>query len=998
MIKNLYSFLFVGIFSVSSFQLIADNPVTSDSQEPVVAAEEVSETVVAEESSSDTVAPASADDEVELTKISVTGSRIKRTDIEGPQPLVIITSDDIAKGGFLSVYEAVAAVAQNTGQETSGGIGAFQAAANANSINLRDFGPGRTLVLINGKRRANYPYPEGEGDASFSWNRIPISLVERIEILTSGASAIYGSDAVAGVINVILVNGLEDTSVQVRYSEHAPLTNRSTAESFSLELSGGKYFDNGSMVWGYEHFTNNPLNGVDRPQLDDRYDVPVPANQYGTLAGFAQNVFLGIPSYLPEEFAATNTCEDLSMETDDLSNYRNFPSGFYVYCNYDATKNRTIRNGRTNHSLYLAGSYQFENGIELTGDLHYFEEEADNVYYPYFVQQQYAATQITNNNGDDLNSLVNPAILAPYGFAPIFLQRFFPEKNWQTDYEEDVTSGSLAALGTLEVGDNLWDWEVSYTKDKYTYHDADQQALNSTLDTWSCGEAAYGPYYDLCKTVTIPYGSNGQSLTGYGLINVDTMWGTIDTALDLGLWQTAYVEGVSEAESINAQVTGDLLMLPAGPLAFALAYEDSETSYNINPGPLYDADDVWGTTRTSGGGERTRTSTAIEFSVPITTSFGLQVASRYDDYDELSTSIGGKRTDQVTFKWNVNEKFMLRGGWSESFAAPSLPYIYKSATSGFATLCDYWGRYLNTGQKLDGDCIGYTQLNMKTTSSGNLNLRAEAGENYNLGFVWDVYESSKTRLDITFDLFELLIDDTVTEVAATTALVDEMICKVQAAGDSVPGYNYSGAYCSDVYALIERGQEWIPQGAGGTPDVIPEGGGLKNVNYGYINQSGRYYRGADMATSYRYLSDNYGDFSVSLSIAYVDDERRKDTANDPFVTIMNQDRRLRSKSYLSFDWRKGDWGAGVSTSRIGSMKYSGSRTPNGSAATKIEPYFDTSAFARYSFDVGHYVQISVSNLFDDIPSANEDMSWPWFAYWYVSPVGREVFLTYRYTF
>jgi iron complex outermembrane receptor protein len=251
MIKNLYSFLFVGIFSVSSFQLIADNPVTSDSQEPVVAAEEVSETVVAEESSSDTVAPASADDEVELTKISVTGSRIKRTDIEGPQPLVIITSDDIAKGGFLSVYEAVAAVAQNTGQETSGGIGAFQSAANANSINLRDFGPGRTLVLINGKRRANYPYPEGEGDASFSWNRIPISLVERIEILTSGASAIYGSDAVAGVINVILVNGLEDTSVQVRYSEHAPLTNRSTAESFSLELSGGKYFDNGSMVWGY---------------------------------------------------------------------------------------------------------------------------------------------------------------------------------------------------------------------------------------------------------------------------------------------------------------------------------------------------------------------------------------------------------------------------------------------------------------------------------------------------------------------------------------------------------------------------------------------------------------------------------------------------------------------------------------------------------------------------------------------------------------------------
>ena len=994
-IKLNYTLFLVLVFSLLSAVLYADNPVTSGSEDTAVTTEveQASNNTVEEETTTEESDQTSAasEDEVELTKISVTGSRIKRTDIEGPQPLVIITSDQIERGGFLSVYEAVASVAQNTGSDESGsfGIGAFATAANANSINLRDFGPGRTLVLINGKRRANYPYPEGEGDASFSWNRIPISIVERIEILTAGASAIYGADAVAGVINIILVDGLEDTSIQVRYSEHAPATNRTAGESFNVEISGGKYFDNGSMVWGYEHFESNPLNGVDRPQLDDKYDEPVERFQYGFLNYYFANNETG-QSFLPTDFAQDNTCEDLNAQTDDLSNYRpGFPVGLVAYCSLDDTKFTTIRNGRENDSIYLAGSYQLDNGIELTADIQYWEEEASNVYRQYFVQQSYDAVVVVNDDGDVLNNLINPGLYDSFGYVYGFVQRGFPEQNWETFYSEDVLSMSIAALGNIEVGDNIWDWEVAYTDDEYNYYDAEDQVLNDTLDAWTCGNAINGPYASLCADL---------SGFGYALLNVDTLMGTYEYANSYGLWGEVYVEGVSNSSSINATMTGDLFMLPAGPLAFAVTYEDADTSYNIDPGPQYDADNVWGTSRTSGGGERTRTSTAIEFNVPITTSFGIQVASRYDDYDELSTEIGGKRTDQVTFKWNVNENFMIRGGWGESFAAPSLPYIYKSPTSFFATPCDYYGRYLNTGQKLGGSCLGYTQLNAMETGSGNLNLKAEAGENYNLGFVWDVYDSSKTRINMTLDLVELTIDDTVTEITTSGALIDEMICKAQELGDPTEGYSYSDAYCADVYALITRGAPWTPQGGGSNPEVdIPEGG-LENINYTYINQAGRYYRGADFASSLSYLSDNYGDFFASLSIAYVDDERRKDKAGDPFVSVMDVDRRLRSKSYLSLSWQKEDWSAGVSTSRIGSMKYRGSYTPNGSQATKIDPYFDTSAYARYNFDVGHYIQIQVSNLTDDIPKANEDMSWPWFAYWYVSPAGREVFLSYRYTF
>ena len=231
--RNLFFALVFGLaFSASSY-VNADNP-GEDTAPEVAEVTETQEEVVAEaveaSSSSDSGSVASDSDTVELTKVSVTGSRIKRTDIEGPQPLVVITSADIAQGGFVSVYEAVSSLAQNTGQTVMDGLGGGSNDATSNQLNLRDFGPGRTLVLVNGKRRANYPYPSGDGDAAFNWNRIPIGLVERIEILTAGASAIYGADAVAGVVNVILVDGTEDISVQLRGGVHHPFTNRSSGE------------------------------------------------------------------------------------------------------------------------------------------------------------------------------------------------------------------------------------------------------------------------------------------------------------------------------------------------------------------------------------------------------------------------------------------------------------------------------------------------------------------------------------------------------------------------------------------------------------------------------------------------------------------------------------------------------------------------------------------------------------------------------------------------
>jgi outer membrane cobalamin receptor len=1013
--RNLFFALIFSFFATTS--VYADNPGTEEvAATPVAETSDVQEEVAMEASVAETSSSAADDsDSVELTKVSVTGSRIKRTDIEGPQPLVVITSDDIDQGGFLSVYEAVAALSQNTGQTVMDGLGGGTNNASQNTINLRDFGPSRTLVLVNGKRRANYPYPSG-GDASFNWNRIPVGIVERIEILTSGASAIYGADAVSGVINIILVDGMEDFSVQVRYGEHQPATGRESGESVAIEMSGGKYFDNGSIVFGFETNTVNPINGKDRPMYDTRFDEPVGYYQYGSWAGYLSG---GGQAFLPEESGALTTCEDINLISDAMENYGwgtepyTDPSGdvwrpqnrfgpTFKYCNLDASAWTTVRNGYDNNSAYFAGTYTLENGIQLNADVHYWDTELKNDYYPYFVQTSYDGRAAFTDDGgiiaysdgtpgpDAAGRSMAPAMF-DYGVY-VSGQRFFPEKAWRGEFEEKTLSYTLTASSTFELQDAIWDWELAYVKDSYDYLTGGQDVLNDSLERWMCGGVADTQYASLCTTGTY----------GFQVYNPDTFWGSYETAASYGLWQRTYIEGESSSETLQFTTSGELFTLPAGPVGFALHLEDTTTDYNIDPGPQYDAGNVWGNSTTKGGGERTRTSYAVEAIVPVAANFDLYLARRSDSYDEKSTQIGDRTTDQISFTWKPIDRLLIRGGWGESFAAPSLPYIYKGVSGSFGTPCDYYGRYLNEGVvDIDGtNCLsgGYTQLNANISSSGNLNLRAETGEQYSLGMVLDIMNTSKVRASMTLDLVEIELNNIVTTTSTAQVLRDEMICKAQEDGINTGGYSFSDSYCADIYDTIVRGAIWTPQGGMDAPDITPPEGAIDTVSYGYINGAGRYYRGADWGISSRFITDEMGDFFLSMSVSYVDDERRKDTDADPYVSIMNQERRLRSRSYLSLSWSKDDWSTGVSTSRIGSMGYFSSFAPNPRGRNKIDPYFDIGAFVRYDIEDGHYIGLSVSNLMDDAPTYNTDLGFPWFSEYYYSAVGREVFVTYKYTF
>ena len=139
-----------------------------------------------------------------LDKVQVVGSRIKRAEIEGPTAVTVITREDIDREGFQSVADMLQTLSQNATTSYTGDLGVTGFSPNAQVVNLRNLGPGYTLVLINGRRPAQYPQPYNRDNNVVNVRAIPSSVIERVEVLSGGASAIYGSDAVAGVVNIVL--------------------------------------------------------------------------------------------------------------------------------------------------------------------------------------------------------------------------------------------------------------------------------------------------------------------------------------------------------------------------------------------------------------------------------------------------------------------------------------------------------------------------------------------------------------------------------------------------------------------------------------------------------------------------------------------------------------------------------------------------------------------------------------------------------------------------
>src|SRR5690606_9802343 len=218
-----------------------------------------------EEDASTTAQPAT-----NLDKVTVTGSRIKRVDIEGPTPVTVVTAEDIQAQGFNTVYEALNTLTQNDIGRLQNELTAGSFTQGAQFVSLRGLGPSYQLVLINGRRVADYPHPYNGQSNAINVGSIPAAAVERIEVLTGGASAIYGSDAVAGVINIILKTNYEGDLVTLR----GGTTTEGGGDSGRVQWVGGKTGERWGVNYAFEYLHRDTIWASQRDFMDSYRDDP----------------------------------------------------------------------------------------------------------------------------------------------------------------------------------------------------------------------------------------------------------------------------------------------------------------------------------------------------------------------------------------------------------------------------------------------------------------------------------------------------------------------------------------------------------------------------------------------------------------------------------------------------------------------------------------------------------------------------------------------------
>ena len=1020
---------------------IADNPGVEDEvAEPVVQETSVApaaqeEEVVQETSTVTVVEDASDDEVVSLEKVVVTGSRIKRTQQEGALPLLVITKEDINNSGFRNVTEALQSI-PSANQYTQNESLTNNFTPNANELDLRNLGPGRVLYLINGRRTADYPIPYNNAGNIVNIGTVPSGLVERIEVLSQGASAIYGSDAVSGVVNVITVKGRETSNFEVYASE----TEHGGDNIISATFTTGGFFGNSSWTLGIDGTFVDPMYYEDREGFDSFvYDATYGSSYTNPRAGllwYTGSDGLGPRAYYgSEEFGIP--CTDISPDFFDFD--KQDPEWLYNgsypghYCGHDYGGDRfggtssSIVNEREDLSVMASFTHTFNNGVTL--DARYYDYK-DEAYYRSSVNRYLFMSggildpqrigELTQTSTDPVNNvpLANASWTVPY-FLRYFSANNAPNAEARTDIEENLNDVFIGLSGTVENG---WEWSLGYNTTDYTYETFDQTFTDKMYDyfagvgaTDADGNLLRGSY----RAYTSPYNPADYGFATYdelaqfyGLSRdpvcgwqnqfgrsscflADRLFGEVTNEM-LGSWLADDSQlGESTQATWDFQLTGEVEVMNKF-VGFAFTAEQQKQDYDLTPAPgrLDDDNDpdaivfIQGSA-INGGGKRDRRSVGLELSMPLTDKLELNAATRYDKYDDASSNVGARKSNMFSFAYRPNDDVLVRGSASQSFRAPDMNYLFQEASSGFYNgFQDYvacYAYYISDPVTYNysdyRDCeVGSGSV--KANLSGNTALEEEEGDNYQLGVVWNVTEN----LDFTIDLYEVMLERAVTRESPYTINYAEGKCTYGDAFQEFMRDEFPDRNCEDVYSQIIRG----PAVDEITGDVLPIGD-FEEVFPRYSNQSYLNYEGADWTIRYRLETLNAGDFYFNVTSSHIlksaskfDDYSDEEDALDVYLY------EPRSQQNASINWRYEDWSVTLFADRTGHMEaYNG---------TKTDPHIimNVSTSYRYSPDLSFY--LSVRNLEDKMPQKDAAYGFPYYNQNYFSAFGRYATVGVNYTF
>ncbi|MBS0557148.1 MAG: TonB-dependent receptor [Proteobacteria bacterium] len=891
-------------------------------------------------------------DTQKLETIEVTGSRIPRAQVEGPAPVVTITAQDIERNGFANVADIMSSLTQNLGaldnnQQTDG------YSPGAQAVDLRGLGPNHTLVLINGRRVADWPQSYN-GDSNFTdIASIPATMIDRVEILSGSASAVYGSDAISGVINFIMKRKADGTTIDYRVGG----TEHGGSGSQRLQIFSGWSNDRFDSVFGLELIDKKPLWAYDRNFTDSRLDSPADPSRIN--ASPVWGILDVDDNYIDPGQARCNALSAYDKGTIVYAYRKNW--GNYCGSYYDVGYG-TLENSRKAANFWGSANYRINDSMTFYLDLMASTSHQESYNTP--LQWQ---------NCESVGGDCTP--------TPFYNQDTGEVEQWQRRYFTIEENGGFGP-GMIRFIDNALTFNTGLkgTLDdgKWNYDATYSHSQNDLSQKWPALVAAKAQALYLGPSLGVDPDS--------GLQIYDAPYSRFYTPLTVAQFRSITQDSVdndnSRADTVSATLnTTELFNLPAGPVGFAAVAEYGNQYFGMKPDPMSLDGSYYGLHNTGAVGSRTHGGIGAEFSAPLFSTLTLTGAGRFDRY-EYSANSSGKFTYALGLEFRPVESLLIRGSYGTGFRAPDLSYLYAGLSGSSSGGIDYYRCRRDepdTGPDF-GDNCDFGDESYDGAYRGSTTLKDETSKSFTGGFVW----SPLTGLDFTADYYNIRLKNEVEYQTSDLILREEADCRLGQTIDGTP-VDINSSLCQQVISQVTRN----PANAAVNPEQIT------TVLVLPINAASDRTSGIDFNAHYALQAGHWGTFGFNFGYTYVISHKIQLFAGDPVVNELTDlyDYVIpRSKANYSVNWSKGAFSATLFGMRLGGL-------PNYDGTQRLGPTFLYNASLNYRFNRDTSVSLVVDNLFDSKPGRdNTWTSYPYYASRWFSPVGRAYFVELSYRF
>ncbi|MRL68033.1 TonB-dependent receptor domain-containing protein [Brevundimonas sp. SPF441] len=983
--------------------------------------------------------PAQEGEAAQVEDIVVVGSQIRGASTTAALPVTVVTQEEIIATGAVSGDDLLRSIPQmgdvlfssaNNPQTSNAARG------DVNSVNLRSLGVGNTLVLLNGRRIVQHPTSQGTSDTgtvpvlSYNSNAIPVSGLERLEVLLDGAAAIYGADAVAGVVNTVLQQDFDGLEMKAQYGG-AEGTHR---REFTFGMFAGKDFERGNLS-GFLDYTNRTAQQAsDEPYTasDDRRslfaNVPGYENStdtdgrssYTAWANFqtpfqvrrgttALTTGAGAFHNQPSSFGCTAPVGgDVCLASGNISY-----SGAGRELRYDGARGTTQSPDIERLNLFVSGHYDLDNGVTAFGELGYYTASTQNIQPPTILLNPLwiPASNYWNPFGPVTfaDGTRNPNRLAgltnvPTAGTAVKLVRYrFNDLGAQV---VDVDNWQSRFLGGLRGEWRGFDWESALLYSEAEATDS-SNAVNLTALQANLALStpdAYNPFSGGCVNDTSFGDCTPSSQAAIDAITTDL---TRVSKTTLALWDFK----VSRP---------DVFTLPGGPVGMALGVEARRETQRDDRDADLDGTNIF---RDSVSGEISQSNIAavssnpdtygkrevysayVEFAVPVVSpemniplvrSLDFQLAGRYEHYSDF----GDVAKPKIAMAWDLVEGVRVRGSYSEGFRAPNLEQTNAAQYGRLSTNNDYvrceadlrLGRITNFNQ-----CSQPASASLLV--SGNPELQPEESTNQSIGLVlqpWFIPEQFG-RFTFTLDRWKIEQEKIVGLLGAQSNVVLDYLNILN--GTRNDNVNRAAVTADDIAFF---------QGSGITPV-----GQIVSVEDQFINLLPQTVEGLDIGLQWRLRGTPWGNFRASVNAAHLMKfdrspgplveslfaarEAGQINANTPLPisqTLLARNGRPEWRVTGSFTWSQGPWQVGAFTQYNSAVTETGFLSAQGDP-WQVDSQITGNLYGQYEFGdnagfaSGTTVRLGARNITDEQPPLTSSgylgaLYNPYGRYWYAN--------------